>query len=110
MFESLNVKRTIMEGVNTDEMEFRKLKELTNSTFKCKGFFFTISKLTGERQVVVVGDTYLVNMPNRAVAQFEAIYNNPKLLEAVLAGKLEIAVHEETKTRLGSTVLYDLVG
>lgn len=110
MFESLNKKKTLMEGVTTENMEFHKLKEFINTTIPCRGFFFTINKQTGERQVVVVSDTCMVNMPKRAVVQFEQIYDTPDMLDAVLRGELSIVVHEEVKTRLGSTVLYDLAG
>jgi len=110
MFESLNRKVTVMEGVNTEGMEFKKLKHFTNQKLACKGFFFTTSKLDGKKQVVVVTDNCLVNMPSRAVEQFETIANNPTMLKAVLNGDLTIAVHEEVKTKAGSTIAYDLEG
>ena len=110
MFESLNKKRTVMEGVETQDMEYRKLKYFKNSTLKTKGFFFTESSMSG-RQVVVVGEEYLINMPKRAIEQFEKIENTPEMLEAVLDGKLSIEVHDEQVTRNGNkTILYDLKG
>lgn len=110
MFESLNKKRTVMEGVNTEGMEFKKLKDFLNTTLPCKGFFFTVNKFTGELQAVVVTDTALVNMPRRAVAQFTKIQDSPALLAAVLDGKLSIEVHDMVKTKQGATVEYILVG
>ena len=110
MFESLNRKRTIMENVDTEGMEFKKLRDVTNTTVQCKGFFFTKNRFTGERQVVVVTDTCLLNMPARAVAQFEKIEETPKMLEAVLEGKLRIEIHDEVKTRQGATIQYELKG
>ena len=110
MFESLNRKRTVCADVDTSEMEFKKLKDFANQNLQCKGFFFTINRFTGERQVVVVTDTYLVNMPRRAVAQFEKIEESPQMLDAVLNGHLTIEVHDMVKTRNGATIEYKLVG
>lgn len=110
MFESLNRKRTVMEGVETDEMEFKKLRDFTNQTIPCKGFFFTKNKLDDGLQVVVVTDTCLVNMPNRAVEQFITIRDNAEMLKAVLDGKLSIEVHDMVKTKRGATIAYELKG
>lgn len=110
MFESLNRKRTIMENVNTEGMEFKKLRDFINTELPCRGFFFTANKITGEMQVVVVTDTCLVNMPRRAYEQFKTIEETPEMLKAVLEGKLTIAVHDMVKTRAGATVQYELVG
>lgn len=110
MFESLNKKRTVMDGVDTQDMEYRKLKEFKNQTLRVKGFFFTESSMSG-KQVVVVGEDYLINMPKRAIEQFETILNTPEMLNAVLNGELSIAVHDEQTTRGGNkTILYELVG
>lgn len=110
MFESLNKKSTIMNGVNTEGMEFRKLKEFPNTVIPVKGFFFCKGARGGE-QVVVISDKYMLNMPNRAVEQFKEIKENDEMLEAVLQGKLSIAVHEERVARNGNTTIYyDLVG
>lgn len=110
MFESLNKKKTVMDGINTEGMEFKKLKEFKNSTIDVKGFFFTYNKFTGAKQAVVVTDTCLVSMPNRAVLQFEAIENTPAMLNAVLAGKLKIEVHDMIEVRAGTTIDYELKG
>lgn len=110
MFESLNKKRTIMEGVDTEGMSFHKLKDFTNTTLPCRGFFFTEDKLSGGQQVVVITDTCLVNMPKRAVAQFQKITDNEQMLNAVLEGKLSIEVHDMVKTRTGATIQYELKG
>ena len=110
MFESLNRKRTVMEGIETKGMEYKKLKDFKNQTVKVYGFFFTESEMSG-RQVVVVGEKCLINMPKRAIAQFETIENNPEMLNAVLNGGLSIEVHDEQVVKGGNkTILYDLVG
>ena len=110
MFESLNAKRTVMEGVDTSEMKFHKLKDFANSTIPCRGFFFTEDKLSGGQQVVVVTDTCLVNMPKRAVKQFEKIVANEQMLDAVLEGKLSIEVKDMVKTKTGATIDYKMIG
>lgn len=110
MFESLNKKRTVMEGVDTNEMEFKKLKDFLNTTLPVKGFFFTVNKISGELQAVIVTEEYLVNMPRRAAEQFKTIENTPEMLEAVLEGKLNVKVGDMVKTKQGATVQYELEG
>lgn len=110
MFESLNRRNTVMAGINTEGMAYRKLKEFKNSVVEVKGFFFTNNQKSGE-QVVVVSENCLINMPKRAVEQFRTIEATPEMLEAVLEGKLSIEVRDEVMTRQGnSTILYDLKG
>lgn len=110
MFENLNRKKTVMEHVDTDGMEWKKLKEYKNSTIEVKGYFFTINTFTGLKQVAVTNGTELINMPQRAVEQFEEIYDKDELNNAVLDGKLKIEVGDEIKTRKGATIDYKLVG
>lgn len=106
MFEKLNTRRTIMAGVETDGLPFKKLSEVKNSVLSVQGFFFTEGKFG--RQVTVVTKDALINMPKRAVAQFEAIEADEEMLKAVLDGGLEIKVESETVTRTGTTVKYEL--
>lgn len=110
MFESLNKKRTIMEGVETEGMEFKKLKDFLNTDIPVKGFFFTTNRISGELQVVVVTENCLVNMPRRAVEQFKKIEENTAMLNAVLDGKLTIEVGDMVKTKQGATVQYNFKG
>ena len=110
MFESLNRKRTIMEGVDTEGMEFKKLRDFINTDLPVKGFFFTTNRISGEVQVVVVTETCLVNMPRRAVEQFMTIQETPEMLKAVLEGKLTIEVGDMIKTKQGATVQYNFKG
>lgn len=110
MFESLNKKRTIMEGVETEGMEFKKLKDFLNTDIPVKGFFFTTNRISGELQVVVVAENCLVNMPRRAVEQFKKIEENTAMLNAVLDGKLTIEVGDMVKTKQGATVQYNFKG
>ena len=110
MFESLNKKRTIMEGVETEGMEFKKLKDFLNTDIPVKGFFFTTNRISGELQVVVVTENCLVNMPRRAVEQFKKIEESTAMLNAVLDGKLTIEVGDMVKTKQGATVQYNFKG
>lgn len=105
-FNSLNKRSTVMDGVNTQDMEFKKLKEFCGQTIECKGFFFTDGKYG--KQVVVVGNGYLINMPARAVEQFEYIANNSNALDAVLNGKLVLKDIHEAVTKNGDTIAYTL--
>ena len=106
MFEKLNRRSTVAEGVNTQEMDFKPLKDFCGTKISVKGFFFTEGRFG--TQVVVVGNGYLINMPKRAVEQFEAIAQDDKMLDAVLDGKLEIKNIKMLDTKNGQTVAYDL--
>lgn len=109
MFEKLNRNsaRSVKEGIDLQTLTFRKLKEFIGHTLVVDGFFFT----TGEfgKQVVVVANGYKINMPSRAVEQFEEIYNDPEMLQAVLDGKLAINGIEQVRTKKGLTISYNLV-
>ena len=106
MFKELNSKKTIKEGIDLEKMEFIKLKELAGQTIKVDGFFFTDGRYG--RQLVVVGNGYKINMPARAVSQFEDIKTDDEKVKAILEGHLIITDIEETKTKNGKTTLYSL--
>lgn len=106
MFEKLNKRNTVNENINTQEMEFKPLKDFCGTKIKVDGFFFTEGRYG--TQAVVVGNGYLINMPKRAVEQFEKIAADNQMLDAVLAGKLEIKNIKMLDTKNGQTVGYDL--
>lgn len=108
MFENLNRKKTVMEHVDTDGMEWKKLKDFKGTEIPVKGYFFTINSFTGAKQVTVVSENDLINMPQRAVFQFEEIYDDDEMNNAVLEGRLKVVVGDEIKTRKGSTIEYTL--
>ena len=68
------------------------------------GFFFNDSKFG--KQVVVVGEGYLINMPSRAVESFEKIAENEDMLKAVLKGHLGLVDIHMIETKNGTTVAY----
>ena len=106
MFNKLNrsTARSVREGIDLETLKFAKLKEFIGQTLYVDGFFFT----NGEygRQVVVVANGYKVNMPSRAVEQFEEIYNDAELLQGVLDGHLGINEIQQVKTKKGYTISY----
>ena len=81
MFEKLNRRSTVMDGVDTQEMEFKPLKDFCGTKIEVRGFFFTEGRYG--TQVVVVGNGYLINMPKRSVEQFEDIAHADKMLDEV---------------------------
>lgn len=105
MFEKLNKRSTVREDIDTQTMEFKPLKDFCGTKIKVDGFFFTEGRYG--TQVVVVGNGYLINMPKRAAEQFEKIAADDKMLDAVLAGKLEIKHIKMLETKNGQTVAYD---
>ena len=107
MFGKLNKgKVTVKEGINTKAQEFVPLKTFTGETIIVDGFFFTSGDYG--RQVVVVGNGYNINMPKRAVEQFEQIRDDDEMLQALLEGHLAIDGVKEIKTKNGKTVSYSL--
>ena len=105
-FNNLNKRSTVREGIDTQSMEFKPLKEFCGQRVKCDGFFFTDGKYG--KQVVVVGSGYLINMPARAVEQFEEIAGNAEAVDAVLKGHLVLKDIKMVDTRNGKTTAYTL--
>ena len=105
-FNILNKRSTVREGIDTQEMEFKPLKDFCGQKIRCDGFFFTDGKYG--KQVVVVGNGYLINMPARAVYQFEEIADSTEAVDAVLEGRLVLKDIKMIDTRNGKTTAYTL--
>ena len=106
IFEKLNKgKRTVREGINTDNMEYCKLSNFIGQTIRVDGFWISDKGNYG-KQVVVVGNGWLINMPKRATEQFEAIIKNEDMLNAVLGGHLALTDIKPIKTNTGDTTSY----
>lgn len=107
MFKEMNkYTATVREGVDTSDMEFKPLKDFCGKRIKVDGFFFTEGKFG--KQVVVVGNGFLINMPGRAVDTFEDIEGDKDMLEAVLNGHLCIKEIKMVDTKNGTTAAYTL--
>ena len=107
MFAELNqYHKTIKEGINTNEMEFKPLKDFCGKKIKVDGYFFTEGKYG--KQVVVVGNGWLINMPKRAVEQFEDIDCEQEMIDAILEGHLCIRDVHMVDTKNGTTAVYKL--
>lgn len=108
MFKSLNNGNSyVREGIDTRSQEFAPLKNFTDQTIRVDGFFFTNGNYG--KQVVVVGEGFNINMPARALVQFEAIAADPEMVKAVLAGKLIINEIKAGKSQSGQdTTFYNL--
>ena len=105
MFKSLNKGNSyVREGINTREQEFCPLSNFIGQVIRVDGFFFT----NGEygKQVVVVGEGFNINMPARALDQFETIANDPEMIKGVLAGKLIINEIKAGKSKNGKDTTY----
>lgn len=106
MFETLNnYRNTVKEGIDTSYMDFAPLKNFCGKKINVDGFFFNESKYG--KQVVVVGNGYLINMPKRAVEQFEQIEKTPEMLDALLEGHLRLEKIMMIDTKNGTTVSYE---
>lgn len=111
-FSKLNMRRTVAEGLDTNDMEFKPLKDFCGHSLVSYGFFFTDGKFG--KQVVYVGmdaesgEMFLINMPKRAVEQFEQIAENEEAVQAVVSNGLVMTDICMAKTRNGMTTLYTL--
>lgn len=103
-FEQFNKRSTIREDVNIKDMEFRPLKDFCGKTINVDGFFFTTGNYG--KQVVVVGNGYKINMPARAVEEFQNMAINDDALDEILAGHLCLTNIKMIDTKNGSTVAY----
>ena len=93
MFGELNKKSTVKEGIDTSNMEFKKLREFIGSNVNPVGFFITDGKF-GE-QAVVVTEECLINMPSYTTETFKNLTDEQ--IEAIKDGKMiitDIAVKE----------------
>ena len=93
MFGELNKKSTVKEGIDTSNMEFKKLREFIGSNVNPVGFFITEGKF-GEQAVVVTEDC-LINMPSYTTETFKNL--SDEQIEAIKDGKMiitDIAVKE----------------
>lgn len=109
MFKKFNKSSNsfIREGINTKDQEFCPLSNFIGQKIRVDGFFFTTGKYG--KQVVVVGEGFNINMPGRALEQFEAIADDEEAVKAVIAGKLVIVDIKEGKSKNGNdTVFYNL--
>lgn len=107
MFRELNTYvETVRKGIDTSDMEFKPLKDFCGKRINVDGFFFTEGNYG--KQVVVVGNGFLINMPGRAVEVFENIQNNKDTLEGVLEGHLCIREIKMVETKHGTTTAYTL--
>lgn len=97
-FEKFNrKKRTVNESINTEDMEFFQLRDYVGETIQVYGFFFTEGDYG--KQVVFVTNDALINMPQRAVAEVEAMEEEPEVVEAIINGEMSIEVGDIIKSR-----------
>lgn len=102
-------KRVMMEGIATEGLDFVKIHDLIGKgDIPVKGFFFSHSKKYNQDQVVVVAEGYLINMPGRAVDEFQTILDTPQYKQALLDGKMVLKDLEELETASGTTTAYDI--
>ena len=108
MFKGLNKGNSyVREGIDTRSQEYAPLKNFIGQTIRVDGFFFTNGDYG--KQVVVVGEGFNINMPARALEQFEVIAANSDMVQAVLAGKLIINEIKAGKSKSGKdTTFYNL--
>jgi len=95
------------ENFNTDGFDYTHIREYAGRDLPVKGFFFTNSRKG--RQVVIITDDCLVNMPGRAVEEFEALESDPEAVKAVLNGELVLTdIVYPVKTKSGNdTTIYN---
>lgn len=102
--------RTVKEGIDTQKLTFKPLKDFIGEELTCYGFFFTDGKYG--KQVVAVcedksGNKYNVNMPGRAVEQFEDIKCDSDAVAEVITNGFKISNIAKVETKNGETTGYD---
>lgn len=105
-FDSLNKssKKTVRDGISTEGMEFKNLKDFVGQTLSVDGFFFTDSKYG--RQVVVVASGVCINIPKRYTEDFEMIRDNDDALKTMMDGHLQLKDIEAVESKNGKTVAF----
>lgn len=113
MFAERNKKSTVKEGIDVTAMieagNFHKISEYVGKTIKPVGMIFTESKRGYGRQVMLVTEDALVNMPGWCVDTFQEIANAPEELAAFKEGKCLITNITEKDTGKGNpTYIFEL--
>lgn len=98
-------KKTVKDGINTQDLKFVPLKDFIGKEIHVDGFFFTKGKY-GE-QVVVVGEGNNINLPKRFTDTFKGFRDNQDQLNAILAGGLKLVNIRELDAKEGKTVTFD---
>lgn len=100
-----NSKKTIRDGINTEGMSFKPLRDFIGQTLKVDGFFFTNKGKWG-KQVVIIANGVKINMPKRCTEEFEHIRDNDEALQAVIDGHMTITDIEKFDAKDGTTVVF----
>ena len=103
-FSTMNKgKKTIRDGINLDDMNFKPLKDFVGQTLTVDGFFFTDGKYG--KQAVVIASGTKINMPKRYVEDFEAIRDNDEALQTMLEGHMQITDIQMFDGKNGKTAI-----
>ena len=108
-FSTMNktTKRTVREGINTDNMKFESWSKFVGKDLHVDGFFFTTSKY-GE-QVVIVAEGTCINIPKRFVDDFKAIRDNDEALACMMDGHMVLKNVRAIDSKNGKTGTFDFV-
>lgn len=99
-------------NINTEGMEFVNLITYSNNGTKkldIDGFFFKTGNFG--KECVVIADGKLINMPARAVEEFQQILDDSELTQALIDGKVyleNLSVFHDNKYNK-DTPIYDLM-
>lgn len=107
MFENYNQvsKRTIKEGITTEGMTFKPLKDFCGKELVVDGFFFTEGRYG--KQAVIIADGFKINLPKRYVDVFTKIRDDQAQLDAVLAGHMALTNIRMLDAKEGKTAAFD---
>lgn len=106
-FESKNhsSKKTIKDGIKTEDMKFQPLKDFIGEELQLDGFFFTDGKYG--KQVVVIANDVKINLPKRFTEDFLEFRDNDEAREDIISGKLWLVNIREIDAKEGKTVTFD---
>lgn len=97
-------------NVNTEGMEFVNLIDYDGTKkLDIDGFFFKTGNFG--KECVIIADGKLINVPSRAVEEFQQILDDPELSQALIDGKVyleNISIFHDNKYNK-DTPIYDLM-
>ncbi len=95
-----------MEGLNTEGWPFKKIKDFIGEVVPVKGYYITVGKF-GD-QCVCIGNGVLINMPDRAVKEFQDIFSDDNNKQLLKDGKISLKNIKPLDTNSGKTTAYDI--
>ena len=100
-------KKTVRDGIKSDEWEFKPLKDYIGKEIEVAGFFFTDGQYGKQVVVIDAVNGCKVNIPKRYTEDFEQIRDNEEARQEVLAGHLKLTDITAIQSKNGKSVAFN---